>query len=640
MSTFKDFSLDRSILRAIDELGFHTPTAVQAETIPAILNSKNDLIALAQTGTGKTAGFGLPVLQQIDADNAYVQAIILCPTRELCLQITKDLESYARYLQQINILAVYGGTKYDKQIRELRRGVHVVVGTPGRVLDLIEKNALKINHIKWLVLDEADEMLNMGFRQSLDDILVTTPAEKQTLLFSATMPSEVRRIASSYMRQPQEISVGNKNTGGKDIEHHYYVVKSSDKYLALKRIADMHHDMYGIVFCRTRQETQRTAEQLIEDGYNADVINGDLSQAQRDQVMHRFRTKQINLLVATDVAARGIDVSELTHVINLNLPDDLEVYVHRSGRTGRAGNKGISIILTHSREGRRLRDLEKMVGKSFEHKLVPSGDDVFAQRLLNFAERIDNAPVDESKLKRVLPAVSQKLIHLDREDLLKRLLALELNRFLEYYDTAKDLNVNAGGSNSRLDQNQYGTRQREDRGRSGRDDRFSDVARGESRSSSKVERSGDTSRGDRQSERKEGRSRNMNFSRFYINLGEKNKIKAANLIGLINENMPSPDIEIGKIDILRNFSFFEIDKQYEKVVIDAFKDAAFGQTKIVVEVANAAEAPAYEPKKTKKKSEDRPAGGGGFSRFGRDGSFPKKKHKDSSKERKAKKKLR
>ncbi len=597
MSTFNDFGLDKRILRSLEDLGFVNPTPIQQQTIPVILSDKKDLIALAQTGTGKTAGFGLPILQLVDPDTTYVQAIILCPTRELCLQITKDLQSYGKYMMNINILAVYGGTKYDTQIRELKRGVHIVVGTPGRVIDLIEKNALKINHIKWLVLDEADEMLNMGFRQSLDEILVTTPAEKLTLLFSATMPDEVRRIASRYMKSPQEVSVGSKNTGGADIEHHYYVVKSHDKYAALKRIADMHVDMYGIVFCRTRQETQKTAEQLISDGYNADVINGDLSQTQRDQVMHRFRTKQINMLVATDVAARGIDVSDLTHVINLNLPDDPEVYVHRSGRTGRAGKKGISIIISHSREGRELRNIERIVGKKFEYKLVPSGDDVFMQRLIGFAERINNVTVDEKRISRVLPAINERLGHLDGEDLLKRLMSIELSRFLAYYEAAKDLNVHASQDNKS-------------------DNRSARNERGSS--------------DDRSSRRNRG---GVNFSRFYINLGEKNKIKAANLLGLINEQMPMPDIEIGKIDILRNFSFFEIDKQYEKQVIQSFNNASFGGTKVVVELANNVEAPPplVRSKKPKKHGVDF------VSRGSRTSNFSKPKTKESSFLRKKKK---
>src|SRR5690606_22878037 len=373
MITFHDLGLNEKLLKAVDELGFVNPTPIQQKAIPQILSSEKDLIALAQTGTGKTAAFGLPILEQLSVESRTVQAIILCPTRELCLQITKDLENFSKHLGSVAIQPVYGGADALKQINGLKKNPQIVVGTPGRTLDLIKRGALKINHVTWVVLDEADEMLNMGFREDIDAILETTPEEKQVLLFSATMMKEVRRIASEYMYKPEEIAIGKTNEASNDVEHHYYMVRANDRYLALKRLADINPNIYGIVFCRTRRETKEVADALIEDGYNADALHGDLSQAQRDTVMDKFRRKQLQILVATDVAARGIDVNELTHVINYNLPDDPEVYVHRSGRTGRAGNKGVSIVIAHSREGRRLKELEKVIGRKIEAKQVPTG---------------------------------------------------------------------------------------------------------------------------------------------------------------------------------------------------------------------------------------------------------------------------
>lgn len=339
MQLFENYGLSKEILKAIKELGYINPTPIQAKTIPHLLNSDRDLVGLAQTGTGKTAAFGLPILNQIDYQNKITQSIILSPTRELCVQIAKDMQNYAKYLPEIRITAVYGGASIENQIKDLRKGSQVVVGTPGRVLDLINRKVLKINQISFLVLDEADEMLNMGFKEDIDAILETTPIEKQTLLFSATMPPEIMKIASLYMHDPLEISVGTKNSGAENVEHFYYQVNAKNRYLALKRIADINPDIYGIVFCRTRAETQEVADKLIQDGYNADALHGDLSQAQRDHVMHRFRSGNLQLLVATDVAARGLDVNDLSHIINYNLPDEREIYIHRTGRTGRAGKK-------------------------------------------------------------------------------------------------------------------------------------------------------------------------------------------------------------------------------------------------------------------------------------------------------------
>lgn len=516
--TFHDLGLNDKLLQAIDELGFVNPTPIQQKAIPQILSSEKDLIALAQTGTGKTAAFGLPILEQLSVDSRTVQAIILCPTRELCLQITKDLENFSKHLGNVSIQPVYGGADAMKQINGLKKNPQIVVGTPGRTLDLIKRGALKINHINWLVLDEADEMLNMGFRDDIDAILEGTPQEKQTLLFSATMLGEVRRIANEYMHKPDEIAIGKTNESSSDVEHHFYMVRANDRYLALKRLADINPNIYGIVFCRTRRETKEVADALIQDGYNADALHGDLSQAQRDTVMDKFRRKQLQLLVATDVAARGIDVNELTHVINYNLPDDPEVYVHRSGRTGRAGNKGISIIIAHSREGRKIKDLERLISKKIEAKKVPSGKEIVEKRLFATIDKIENIEVDEAQIEPYMETISEKLAWMDRDELLRRFVSLEFNTFLEYYKHAKDLNISESG--------------REDRA-----------------------------------------SRNGNvrgFTRFFINVGEKNKVKAPNLIGLINEKTRNRNIEIGKIEILRNFSFFEADSAHEQLILESF----------------------------------------------------------------------
>lgn len=518
MTTFQEMGLNPAIQKAIDELGFVAPTPIQQQAIPQILSSEQDLIALAQTGTGKTAAFGLPILDQLSVESRTIQAIILCPTRELCLQITKDLEVYSKHLGNVMIQSVYGGADAQKQINGLKKNPQIVVGTPGRTLDLINRRALKINHVNWVVLDEADEMLNMGFREDIDAILETTPIEKQTLLFSATMPKEVRRIASEYMHKPVEISMGKSNEASNDVEHQYFMVRANDRYLALKRIADINPDVYGIVFCRTRRETKEVADALIQDGYNADALHGDLSQAQRDTVMDKFRRKQLQLLVATDVAARGIDVTELTHVINYNLPDDPEVYVHRSGRTGRAGNKGISIIIAHSREGRRIKDLEKLIHKKIERKQVPNGQEIVERRLFATIDKIEKIEVDEAQIEPYMDTISQKLEWMDRDELLRRFVSMEFNTFLDYYKDAKDLNVSESG------------------------------------------------RGERESRRGNVRG----FTRFYIGIGEKQKLKAPNLIGLINEVTNKRDIEIGKIEILRNFSFFEADSEYEKLILDSF----------------------------------------------------------------------
>ncbi|MFV0150404.1 DEAD/DEAH box helicase [Empedobacter falsenii] len=561
MITFKELGLQEELLTAIEKMGFVNPSPIQEKAIPQILSSDQDVIALAQTGTGKTAAFGLPILNQLDNSSKSVQAIILCPTRELCLQIAKEIETFAADTRGVRVQAVYGGADIVKQIRGLKDNPQIVVGTPGRTMDLIKRGALKINDITWTVLDEADEMLNMGFRDEIDSILETTPEEKQTLLFSATMPSEVRRIASEYMHNPVEIAVSKVNTASKNIEHHVYLVRSSDRYLALKRLADYYPNIYGIVFCRTRREAKDVADKLMQDGYNADALHGDLSQSQRDHVMEKFRNQNIQILVATDVAARGIDVNELTHVINFNLPDDPEVYVHRSGRTGRAGNKGISIIISGGREARKIRDLEKLIASKIEPKNVPTGAEICEKRLISLIDKIENIEVDEELIEPYMETVNEKLADIDRDTLLKRFLTVEFNSFLEYYKNTKDITPEG------------------DRG----------------------------DRSDRSSNRRGGRD----FSRFFINIGQKHNLRVPNLIGLINEQTRNRNIEIGKIEILRNFSFFEVDTQFESLVLESFKDAQRDGVDLDVQISKP------EPRRgdgERRGGGDRRRNGGGDSR--------------------------
>lgn len=523
MKKFKDFGLDARLLKGLEALGFVQPTDIQDEAIPFILESNQDLIALAQTGTGKTAAFGLPILEQIDTKSELIQAIILCPTRELCLQIANDLQNYAKYQEEVKILAVYGGTDIRRQLKALKEFPQIIVGTPGRTLDLIHRKQLNIDEVNFVVLDEADEMLNMGFRQDIDAILEDTPKGKQTLLFSATMPSEMKGIVKRYMTKPHQIAIGRTNEAVENVSHSYYMAKASDRYEVLKRIVDLNCDMYGIIFCRTRRETKDIARHLSRDGYNAEAIHGDLSQSQRDEVMDKFRNRQTQLLVATDVAARGIDINELTHVININIPDDLEVYVHRSGRTGRAGNKGESIIITHSKQNRELKALQKFINRTIERKEIPSGEEVVKRRLLASIERLKQVEVKEEQIAPFLPSIHEQLADLDREAILKHYAALEFNLLQDYYKEAKDLN----------------------------------------KGSSKREHEED------------GESKRGRMTRFFLALGKGNKLKPANLLGLINELTDNPKIEVGHIEILKNFSFFEAEKKYEELLLASFDKGGY-----------------------------------------------------------------
>ena len=439
--SFSQFSLKSEIIKAVTEMGFNQPTPIQEKVIPHLISSSQDLIASAQTGTGKTAAFGLPVLSTTNTEDSSVQTLILCPTRELCMQITNDLISYSKYLKSLNILAVYGGTKIEKQIKALKKGPQIVIGTPGRTKDLIKRKKLFVGKIQRLILDEADEMLSMGFKDDLEMIIHSTSESKQILLFSATMTPKVLSVTKKYMEKPMEIAVTRINLAAENVQHLYYMVQAKDRYEVVKRIADMKPNIYGIVFCRTRRETKEVSNKLINDHYNADTIHGDLSQAERDDVMSRFRKRKLQILVATDVAARGLDVDDLTHVINYNLPDDDEIYIHRSGRTGRAGKKGISIVIIHGREIRRLKGIEKKSGIHFVKKEVPNGLDICKKRLYALIDKIEKVNVDEDQIEPFLPYIYKKLNWLDREKLIKHFVSAEFNRYLSYYKHSRDINV-------------------------------------------------------------------------------------------------------------------------------------------------------------------------------------------------------
>jgi ATP-dependent RNA helicase DeaD len=550
MITFEETGISPDLLKAVQKLGYEAPTAIQEKVIPHLLSNNNDLVAFAQTGTGKTAAFGLPLIMQTDIKSSKTQSLILCPTRELCIQITRDMESFSKFVKGFRVVPVYGGTSIDKQIGDLKKGAHTVVGTPGRVLDLLKRKKLSFANIEHLVLDEADEMLSMGFKDDLDAILKDSPKEKQTLLFSATMPKEIERIANKFMTNPVEISAGKRNAGADNVNHIFYMVHARDRYLALKRIADIHPKIYGIVFCRTRRETKDVADKLMQDGYNADALHGDLSQAQRDHVMNRFRNKHLQILVATDVAARGLDVTDLTHIINFNPPDDNEVYIHRSGRTGRAGKKGTSISIIHTREMNKIKSLEKIVGKKFTKENVPTGKEICEKQLFNLVDKVEKITVDESQIEQFLPVIYKKLDWLSREELIQHFVSAEFNRFLDYYKNAPDINA----STSRADE-------RERRG--DRKNRKGDR-----------ERRGEKGRGSRSS---------TEFSRFFINVGKTKKLTVPRLIGLINDNTQKRNIEIGKVELLKSFSFFEVDSNYETEILQAFQNASFEGVKLSVE---------------------------------------------------------
>lgn len=559
MNPFLELGIRHEIVNAVTELGFEKPSPIQEQAIPVLLTGTNDFVGLAQTGTGKTAAFGLPLLEQIDPSQKHPQALVLCPTRELCLQISRDLESFAKYIDGVSVVAVYGGANISDQLRQIRRGVQIVVATPGRMLDIIGRKAIDFSDVNYVVLDEADEMLNMGFQEDINNILSETPDTKKTWLFSATMPKEVRRIAQKYMTDPFELTVGTKNTGNANIEHQYFLIRARDKYAAFKRIVDSYPQIFGIVFCRTKIETQEIAEALMKDGYNADSLHGDLSQQQRDRVMKRYRDRSLQLLIATDVAARGIDVNDVTHVINYSLPDEVENYTHRSGRTARAGKTGISISLINVKEMSKIRHIEKIIGKSFDKKEVPTGAEVCEKQLFKIVDKINHVTVNQEEIAPFLPSIMENLQDLSKEEIIARFASLEFNKFLDYYRNAPDLNVDARDIKN-------------DRGERG--------------------------------DRREGRNREASkgYTRLFINLGSVDDFSRGDMLGYICNNTRISGKDIGKIDLKGVFTFFEVQDAEVEKVIQGFQGVDFNGRGVRIEVSG----------------EERRGGGGG-DRRGRSG---------------------
>lgn len=545
MKSFESLGLSRGLVESVELLGFETPTPIQEKSIPVLLQGDRDFVGLAQTGTGKTAAFGLPLLDLVNDQSRQTQALVLAPTRELGLQITSDLENFSEKFKKFNIVAVYGGASISEQIRKVKRGAHVIVATPGRLIDLIDRKAVDLSSVRYVVLDEADEMLNMGFKEDLDKILSYTPDTKITWLFSATMPKEVKAIMKNYMADPFELTVGDKNAGNVNIEHRYVLVKERDKYAAIKRILDFNPDIFGLIFCRTRIDTQKVAEMLIKDGYNADALHGDLTQQQRDRVMMKFRDRSLQILVATDVAARGIDVENITHVIHMNMPDEMEFYTHRSGRTARAGRSGISIALVSREEFGRLKQIEKSLKSPFKRMMVPTGSEVCQKQLLALMHKVKEVTVKEEEMEAFLPAVYEELHHLTKPELIKRFAAIEFNRFLDYYRNAPDLNAQ------------------------------------------------DT--GDGQG------SRYVTGARFFINLGKMDGLEKAGFLDLIEEVTGVERKEIGKIDLKGAYSFFEVEKELAEQVSRAFEGFVYHGRAVRVEITDAKSAATPSKGKTRKK---------------------------------------
>ena len=548
MKTFEELGVSPEIRKAIEEMGYENPMPVQEEVIPYLLGEGNDVVALAQTGTGKTAAFGLPLIQKINVKNRVPQALILCPTRELCLQIAGDLNDYSKYIDGLKVLPVYGGSSIESQIRMLKSGVHIIVATPGRLIDLMERKVAKLDTIGNVVMDEADEMLNMGFTDSINSILEKVPEDRNTLMFSATMSPEISRISKQYLRNAKEITIGTKNEGSKNVNHIAYVVHAKDKYAALKRIADYYPQIYGIIFCRTRKETQEIADKLIQDGYNADSLHGELSQAQRDLVMQKFRQRHLQLLVATDVAARGLDVNDLTHVINYGLPDDTESYTHRSGRTGRAGKTGISIAIINLRERGKMREIERIINKKFIVGEMPTGKQICEQQLIKLIDDIEKVKVNEEEIESFLPGIYRKLEWLSKEDLIKRVVSMEFNRFLEYYSNAPEIETPTVTDR----RGEREPRERKDHG---------------------------------SSREKTERKAEKGYTRLFLNLGKTDGFYANQIIELINRNMKKQRTTIGRIDLMQNFSFFEVAEKQANDVISALNKVNLNGRRVVVEVA-------------------------------------------------------
>ena len=535
MNKFEQLGLSESLLKAILDLGFENPTEVQEKAIPLLLEKDTDMVALAQTGTGKTAAFGFPLIQKIDANNRNTQALILSPTRELCLQITNEIKNYSKYEKGVNVVAVYGGASITEQARDIKRGAQIIVATPGRMQDMINRGLVNISQINYCILDEADEMLNMGFYEDIVNILSTSPDEKSTWLFSATMPQEVARIAKQFMHDPLEITVGAKNSGTASVSHEYYLVNARDRYEALKRLADANPDIFSVVFCRTKRDTQAVAEKLIEDGYSAAALHGDLSQAQRDGVMKSFRGRQIQMLVATDVAARGIDVDNITHVVNYQLPDEIETYTHRSGRTGRAGKLGTSIVIVTKSELRKISSIERIIKQKFEEKTIPSGIEICEIQLLHLANKIKDVEVDH-EIDNYLPAINSVLEDLTKEELIKKMVSVEFNRFINYYKKNRDISSQSSGSERR-------------------DDR---------------EPRGDSQDG---------------ATRYFVNIGSRDNFDWMSLKDYLKETLDLGRDDVFKVDVKEGFSFFNTDPQFSDRVMEVLNNVTLEGRRINVEIS-------------------------------------------------------
>ena len=590
MKTFEELGVSPEIRRAIEEMGYASPMPVQEQVIPYLLEEGNDVVGLAQTGTGKTAAYGLPLIQKTDVQNRIPQSLILCPTRELCLQIAGDLSDYSKYIQGIKIIPVYGGSSIESQIRMLKTGVHIIVATPGRLLDLMKRGVAKLETIKNVVMDEADEMLDMGFSEDLNAILEQVPEQRNTLMFSATMSNEIAKIARTYLHDAKEITIGTRNEGSENVNHYAYIVHAKDKYLALKRIVDYYPQIYGIIFCRTRLETQEIADKLIDDGYDADSLHGELSQAQRDLVMMKFRQRHLQLLVATDVAARGLDVSDLTHIINYGFPDDIEVYTHRSGRTGRAGKTGISIAIINMKERGKMRMIEKSIKKTFNVSKLPSGQEICKQQLLKVIDDVEKVKVNEDEIATFLPDIYRKWEWLSKEDLIKRMVSLEFNRFLEYYSNAEEVES--------LDADQKRGEKKEER-------------------SKRKDRGGNKEKRNRVAEK--------GYTRIFITLGKKDGIAPTKIIDLINRNTKGDRVQVGRIDLMQNFSFFEVIESQANLVTRALNGITIKGRKLVVEVAS--ENVGNSDKSGKKKSSE-------GKRSSRKESEPRGKEREKSEKKK------
>ncbi|PVW14747.1 DEAD/DEAH box helicase [Marixanthomonas spongiae] len=527
MATFTQLGLEKNLLQAITDMGFETPSEVQEKTIPILLDRETDIVSLAQTGTGKTAAFGFPMLQKIHIESRTTQGLILSPTRELCLQITKELESYGKHKKGLNVVAIYGGASISDQARQIKKGAQIIVATPGRMKDMIGRGMIDISKIEYCVLDEADEMLNMGFYEDITEILSHSPKDKSTWLFSATMPKDVAKIAKKFMHSPVEITVGSKNVGTENVSHEYYLVNARDRYLALKRLADANPDIFSVVFCRTKRDTQKVAEKLIEDGYNAAALHGDLSQNQRDLVMKSFRTRQIQMLVATDVAARGIDVDDITHVINYQLPDEIETYTHRSGRTGRAGKSGVSMVIVSKSELRKIKSIEKIIQRSFTKKEIPSGMEICETQLFHLANSIKNTEVNQ-EIEPYLPNINEVLEGFSKEELIKKVFSVEFTRFYNYYKNEKDLNAAAG----------------------------------------------DPSAG-----------HNPDSVRYFINIGGRDDFNWMSLKDFLKDLLSLGQDDVFRVDVKDSFSFFNTDKKHQDLVLSIFDDFKLDGRNISVEIS-------------------------------------------------------